>query len=157
MLPPWLPSDLSQEIDFAHHGIPAYRFKHPSCNVPAILVTMISVTCERQPRAPLLTNMPSNNASTFVFRETSCCALSISRFLRAKIQMEAVTAKEIYTSLYQLGVETIDNGNRIHMQQEELYLCQNRTAYTNLIWNQDFCSCRCRCRFYCVWLHQSPA
>jgi hypothetical protein len=46
--------------------------------------------------------------------------------------MEAVTAKGTYTSPYQLGIETIDNGNETHMQQEELYLCQNRTAYSIL-------------------------
>lgn len=44
--------------------------------------------------------------------------------------MEAVTAKGTYTSPYQLGIENIDNGNTAHMQQEELYLCQNRTAYS---------------------------
>jgi len=36
MLPPWPPLDLTQEIDFAHYGIPAYRPKHPSRNVPTI-------------------------------------------------------------------------------------------------------------------------
>jgi hypothetical protein len=134
MLPPWPPLDLTQEIDFAHHAISAYRPKHPSCNVPAILVAMISVTttCEPQPGAPRLTCIPSNNTRTLVFREASCYALSISRFLQTEIQMEAVTAKGTYPSPYQLGIETIDNGNETHMQQEELYLCQNRPAYSIL-------------------------
>jgi hypothetical protein len=35
--------------------------------------------------------------------------------------MEPVVAKGTYTRLYQLGIETIDNGNKAHMQQEELY------------------------------------
>jgi hypothetical protein len=46
--------------------------------------------------------------------------------------MEEVTAKGTYTSPYQLGIETIDSGNKLHMQQEELYLCQNHTAYNIL-------------------------
>src|SRR5947208_2957988 len=106
----------------------------PSCDVLTIPVAMISatITCEPQPGAPLLTCMPSNNTSALIFRETSCYALSISHFLQTEVQMEAVTAKGTYTSPCQLGIENIDNGNKSHMQQEELYLCQNRTAYSIL-------------------------
>ena len=39
--------------------------------------------------------------------------------------------KETHTSLYQLGVETVENGNKTDMQQQEPYLRQNRTMYTN--------------------------
>ena len=46
--------------------------------------------------------------------------------------MEAVTAKGTYTSPYQLGIETIDNGNETLMQQEGLYLCQSRAVYSIL-------------------------
>jgi hypothetical protein len=69
--------------------------------------------------------MPSNTRA-LVFRETSCYALET----RTEVQTEAVTVKETYTIPYQLGIETIDNGNRTHMQQEELYLCPNRTPYS---------------------------
>src|SRR5438270_13358420 len=64
-------------------GKPAYRSKHPSCNLPTIPSVMISatITCERQPRTPLLTCMASNNTSAFVFRDTPYCALPILHFL----------------------------------------------------------------------------
>lgn len=162
MLPPWPPLDLTQEIDFAHHGIPAYRPKHPSCNVLAILVAMISITitCEPQSRVPLLTCIPSNNTCALVFRETSCYALSISRFLRTEVKMEVVTAKVTYTSPYQLGIENIDNGNKTHMQQEELYLCQNRTAYSILQFGIKAAAAAAAATVAASaasWLHRPPA
>ena len=102
----------------------------------------VTMTCEPQPGASHLTCMPSNNTRALVFRDTSCYPLSISRFLRTEVQMEAVTAKGTYTSPYQLGVETMDNGNKTHMQQEELYLCQTRTLYSILqLGNQGFFCC----------------
>lgn len=53
-------------------------------------------------------------------------------FFERRSRLEAVTAKGIYTSPYQLGIETIDNGNETLMQQEGLYLCQSRAVYSIL-------------------------
>jgi hypothetical protein len=133
MLPSWLPLDLTQEINFAHHGdtslSPQTSLLQRSRNTHR---HDLGHDSEPQPEAPLLTCMLSNNTCALIFKETSCYALSISCFLRTEIQMEAVTAKGIYISPCQLGIETIDNGNETLMQQEELYLCQNRTAYSIL-------------------------
>lgn len=122
----------------------------------------ITITCEPQPGAPLLTCMPSNNTRALAFRETSCYALSISRFRRTEVQMEAVqmeavTAKGTYTSPHQLGIENIDNGNKSHMQQEDLYLCQNRTADSILQFGIKASVAATVAASAASWLHWPPA